>query len=368
MRRMKRLLLLAFVGLTGNAVHADNDPRDSNSPYGVLAFFQWNHDWNQYHYNTDAKLEHAASLAHEAGIRWIRMDFLWADIEPQKGRFDFDKYDHILDILEEHGLKVMVTLEYNPSWRDADWNAAPVVEDYVYYARKTVRHFKDRVKYWEIWNEPDSVKYWTPQDDMTAYSRLLKAVYPVIKEEDPTAQVLVGGLSDGFPFRLRSIYKKAGRQYFDVVNLHPFISPLHMGALTSLRGIYVSVKRVMEEFDDKDKPIWFTEIGCPGVQKPTQGNGWWGGRSPTEAQQAQWLERVYRTALKWPGVEKIFWAFLRETPGFFGNGVDTFGLIRKDFSTKPAWESYKKITRKPRPLVNRRSRAKPGKTGKRSVR
>jgi len=78
-------------------------------------------------------------------------------------------------------------LEYNPSWRQAEWNAAPIPADYAAYAAATVRHFKGRVKYWGIWNEPDSKTYWQPQDDMAAYSELLKMVYPVIKREDPAA-------------------------------------------------------------------------------------------------------------------------------------------------------------------------------------
>ena len=42
------------------------------------------------------------------------------------------------------------------------------------------------------------------------------------------------------------------------------------------------------------------------------------------------------------GLEKIFWAFWRDTD-HFKSGVDYFGLIRRDFSRKPAFEAYKKI-------------------------
>jgi hypothetical protein len=50
-------------------------------------------------------------------------------------------------------------------------------------------------------------------------------------------------------------------------------------------------------------------------------------------------------------VEKIFWAFFRDTPNHFGDGVDFFGLVRNDFSKKPAFTMYQRLatasTRRP---------------------
>jgi hypothetical protein len=49
------------------------------------------------------------------------------------------------------------------------------------------------VRYWEIWNEPDLCHFWggSPQD----YARMLKVGYLVIKNRDPQATVLWGGLA-----------------------------------------------------------------------------------------------------------------------------------------------------------------------------
>lgn len=335
------LSFLLFISVIGHGETAP-DPRDTTNPYGVLDFLPWNDDWNHYFYSP-AKLEKAAALMQEAGIGMVRTDFLWKDIEPQKGRFDFTKYDRILDTLDRHGIKALAILEYNPVWREAAWNAAPVTEDYVAYAAATVRHFKGRVRYWEIWNEPDSKTYWEPQDSLKRYSVLLKAVYPVIKQEDPTAQVVLGGLTETGPYALRHLYQLVGKDCFDIVGIHPFVNAKKINALQSLRGIYYSLMRVMTEFGDQEKPIWFTELGCPGVKVPTRENAWWEGFSDTEEEQAQWVTTIYSQALHWKGVQRIFWAFFRQTDGFFRCGVDNFGLVREDFSKKPAYEAYKKI-------------------------
>jgi polysaccharide biosynthesis protein PslG len=324
-----------------SAAAPTEDPRDSPSPYGVLAFMEWDHDWNNY-FSGGEKLEKTAAKMQEAGVMWVRTVMIWADIEPEKGRFDFRKYDHILDVHERHGLKTLAVLAYNPAWRDSVWNAAPEQDAFIAYSRAVVRHFKNRVKYWEVWNEPDQATYWTPQDDFVAYGRLLRALRPVIREEDPSARIVMGAMVDEIPFRLRKLYRQAGRKSFDIVNIHPFLLPQNPQALTHLRGIYVSTTRIMAEFDDAAKPIWMTEIGCPGVVTPSSTNGWWCGPSPTEAQQAKWVETIYANALGWKGVGKIFWAFFRETD-YFHDGVSTFGLVRDDFSEKPAYHAYHRV-------------------------
>jgi len=341
---MKVTLLRLALGLTLSSGLASAaqipDRRDTDSPYGVLDFFAWDQKWTKKHYNFD-RIEKAAALMQEAGIKIVRVDLLWEDIEPKKGRYKFKKYDRIVKILDRHEIKTLAVLQYNPRWRKAAWNAAPDADGYIAYARATVRHFKDRVKYWEIWNEPDSKTYWLPQDELAAYSALLKRVYPAIKEEDPTAQVVLGGMTEAGPYSLRRIYQKVGPQYFDIINIHPFVDPKKSTAVETLKGIHTSLMRVMVEFNDAEKPIWFTELGAPGVQVNTPKNGWWHGPSPSEAEQAEWVRTVYREALKFKGVQKIFWAFFRDTDDFFHNGVDNFGLVRFDFSKKPAFDAYR---------------------------
>jgi hypothetical protein len=337
------LFVFSSFGVAYASGSAATDPRDSKSPYGVLDFVAWDHAWNDHHYTPD-KIEKAADLMEKAGVGFIRMDFLWNDIEASRGHFNFDKYDRIVDTLARHNIKILGLLEYTPDWSGKKWNDAPPQDDYITYALETVRHFKDRVKYWEIWNEPDSKIYWNPQDDMKAYSLLLKETSQALKAEDPTCKIVMGGLSAYWPINLRKIYKIAGRESFDIVNIHPFTDPIRKDSLKLLKNNYLGVYQVMVKNGDADKPIWFTELGCPGTDNP-RFNGWWLGRNPTEEEQAAWVDEVYGEPLRWKGVERIFWAFFRDTKHHFKNGVDYFGLVHEDFSPKPAYDHYKKATR-----------------------
>jgi len=322
------------------------DTRNNSSPYGVLAFLSWNHDWNNRHFGETADLEKVARLMKEAGIRWVRMDFLWVDIEPHQGEFDFSNYDRIVSVLDQYDIAILGLLNYNPSWTGEDWNKAPDAEAYVKYARATVKHFKKSVTYWEVWNEPDHPNYWQPQDQLVAYSELLKVTAPAIREENPQAKVVMGGLSKDFPFNLKTIYRLAGKESFDIISIHPFVDPLNPKWKTILRGIVISTKRIMDEFQDGDKEIWFTEIGSPGVEKADSKATWWIGKATNAKEQAAFLKEIIPFSLEQPNVKKVFWAFLRDTGTHFGNAIDSFGLLREDMSTKAAYDEYKALTTK----------------------
>jgi hypothetical protein len=79
------------------------------------------------------------------------------------------------------------------------------IQAYLDYARLLVRHFKGRVQYYEILNEP--VNGPSQQHvELADYINLIRRVVPVIREEDPGAKIVVGGATD-----LRHAYS---REYF----------------------------------------------------------------------------------------------------------------------------------------------------------
>jgi len=65
------------------------------------------------------------------------------------------------------------------------------IKRYCSYVRFMVRHFKDRIHYYEIWNEPDTDTPWGGIG-VNEYSKLIKQVVSVVREEYPEAQIVVG--------------------------------------------------------------------------------------------------------------------------------------------------------------------------------
>lgn len=315
-----------------------------SSPFGVLEFLNWDFPWANYKYASEEDLKKSVALLKEAGVGWVRMDFLWADIEPQEGQFDFTKYDRIVKIVYENGINILGLFNYNSGWAAAGggWNSGPKENKFfVNYAVAVINRYKDKIRYWEVWNEPDSTEYWSPQDGLKSYCSLLKDVYAAAKKADPGCKVLNGGLAAGIS-SVNRLYDNGAKDHFDIMNIHIFFNPLDPAAIKAALNQLQLTYKIMARNGDADKKIWVTEIGCPGVKAGVKKDGWWLGDNPEEDRQASWVTEVYTELLKDRNAEKIFWAFFRDCDNHWVNGVDDFGLIRWDFSKKPSFEAYKK--------------------------
>jgi hypothetical protein len=313
-----------------------------SSPFGVLEFLHWNHPWNNYKYSSRHELEKAAQLMQEAGIGWVRFDFLWEDIESSPGNFDFAKYDLIVEVASEHNINILGILDYTASWASPQgaWNyPAADNQPFVNYASKVIERYKGKVKYWELWNEPDSAVYWKPQDGLKSYCALLKEVYLAAKKIDPDCKILNGGLANGLS-SVNRLYDNGAGEYFDILNIHIFENPLNAGSIKAVEAYPRLAYKVMSRNGDAHKQIWITEIGCPGVKSGLKVKNWWMGKNPNERQQAEWLKKVFKELLKNGEVEKVFWAFFRDCDKHWDNGIDYFGIVRWDFSKKQAFFSY----------------------------
>jgi hypothetical protein len=315
-----------------------------NSPFGVLEFLHWDFQWANYKYADEEDLKKSLALMKEAGVSWVRMDFLWQDIEPKDEEFVFEKYDRIVELAYQNGINILGLFDYNSGWDapSGKWNCPPKDNKlFADYAVHVIRRYKNKIKYWEVWNEPDSATYWSIQDGLKSYCALLKEVYIAAKKEDPGCMILNGGFANGIS-SVNKLYENGAKDYFDIMNIHVFPYPYGKNAIKAATNYAKITYKIMTKNGDSHKKIWITEIGCPGVKKGIKTQNWWMGKNPTEGEQAQWVKEVYTELLKDKNVEKVFWAFFRDCDRHWCDGVDYFGLIRWDFSRKPAFEAYKK--------------------------
>lgn len=276
------------------------------NPFGVLEFLHWNHSWNNYNYPDRQTLEKAISLMKEAGVKTVRIDFLWQDIEPAPGKIDYAKYDGLVELLYSNGIQILGILDYSVDWASPAgiWNSpAPDSALFLKYARGVAARYKEKVKYWELWNEPDSPVYWNPQDGLKSYVKLLKEIYVELKKIDPGFRILNGGLSDGTA-SVNRLYDNGAQGYFDIINIHIFENPLDPHAINRAEAYIRQTKKIMERNGDGAKSIWITEVGCPGIKSGMKAENWWMGKNPSEKEQAKWVEEVYNRLIKIGPVEE----------------------------------------------------------------
>jgi hypothetical protein len=176
-------------------------------------------------------------------------------------------HDDFITSLAENG----VTITYVLSFWDAEYVAQGgevniprfktegEIERYLDYVRFIVRHFKDCVQYFEIWNEPDirNTIQWIEVED---YINLVKRAVPVIREEYPEAKIVVGstsGLDDpSSQDYLFTILESDIMPLVDVVSWHGMYgaSPEY----DSYREYYYDYPSIVQEIKDVASANGFT--------------------------------------------------------------------------------------------------------------
>jgi len=228
----------------------EGDPQlQSESPFGIGAYFYRYPD----HPAGWAEMRRAAKVAQTAGVKWSREEFQWARIEPRRGEFQWDFYDRMLAIAQEHGIQVYAIVAYWSTWTRPYTTEG--IDDYVRYLEALVRRYGHDIRQWEIWNEPN-IFFWQGPKDL--YADLLKKSYAAIKAIDPEAEVL--GLSTAgidFDYIERMLELETP---FDILTIHPYRRTLNDQAfLNDLLRVSDLVRRP----DGTRRPVWLTELGWP---------------------------------------------------------------------------------------------------------
>ena len=208
-------------------------------------------------------------LVNHSGVDWVRRNaLLWSQVEPQMGMRDWDAVTDLENELvnaTEEGLEVILIVRSTPNWAQkvAGYSCGPVSLDkltaFAEFMRDTVARYSVppyNVKYFEIWNEPDIAPHYVDPNNIFGcwgdeyspfyggdyYAEMLKIIYPQVKNANPDAQVLVGGLlldcdplnpplvssdsgekKDCTPSRfLEGILHNGGGSFFDGVSFHAY--------------------------------------------------------------------------------------------------------------------------------------------------
>ena len=288
----------------------------------------------------------------DAHVQSVRLGIRWVTVEPERGKWSFDKVDSVVSQIRAAKIDVLCTLMSVPAWASGvdpkgvkgfwDTFAPKDMADWEEYVRRVVGRYKGDIHHWEIWNEENGEDFYKPMPDAKAYVAILKSSHTTIKKVDPKATVVLGGLQmNGIianpwsPVKvtdfLRKMYDAGGKPYFDVVNVHPYVlSTPNEGPAYCAKLVRGTVE-VMRKNGDAAKPLWITETGLP------TGNG------VTEQMQAEHLKGVCRELSAIPEVKAIYWFSLRDYPNPICGGEDSMGMIAVDGRRKPAFDAFEKL-------------------------
>ncbi|ABU59093.1 beta-galactosidase [Roseiflexus castenholzii] len=274
-------------------------------------------------YPVQAGFDGAVDLVAGTSAGWVREDFHWYWLEPEQGRFDWAIYDRAIARLAGSGVNIIGVLNTAPAWATPFPDDAPGRPSYyapdpaafARFASAVVTRYRDRVRFWQVWNEPENVRYWQPQPDPAAYAALLRAAYPAIKSADPNAVVLSAGVVPTNIGFIRAIADNGAWGSFDILAVHPYVDPFSPENGQIGAGDVSAVKTLVDNLGRK--PIWATEFGWstgPADRDP---------RGVDEETQANFLVRA-STLLRAAGVEKVIWYNLKDT-----EPRNLYGLLRR---------------------------------------
>lgn len=336
------------------------------NPLGVNTFLEQEAD--------PAVRRRSLELIRAAGIRWVRQQFRWEEIEPRRsgeytdpntGGSSWEKYDHIVALAAEMGVEVIARVDTAPAWARGgtapDGRAPPVdARDWERFVGAVAQRYRGRVGHYQIWNEPNLTIEWGRQPvDPAAYTRLLEAGYRAIKAADPGAAVLAAALAptlDETPEALNELvflqrmYDAGARRFFDILSVNAYglrggPDDLRLGLDDVNFSRPLRVREVMVLNGDARKPVWASEMGWNAAPSDLPGPNEYGRVSPRL--QARYTVRAYERARQewpWMGVMAI-WYFKRPDGRDQEQAWYYFRMMEPDFTPLPLYHAIQGYAR-----------------------
>jgi Glycosyl hydrolase catalytic core len=311
-----------------------------------------------------------------AHIRTNRYLLGWESVQPNPGPFTWGNTDRFIGRLAAKGIRLVPTVWGNPDWVTG-YTAHPPLDN-----QQAIQAWRDFLKgvvarygrggsYWgapyhqkygagatalpiqayQIWNEPNLKKYFTPYPAPKKYGQLVGISHDAIKSVDPQAQILLGGMPSNGDIKatdfLNQLYNQVAgiKADFDLAALHPYAS-----SLANQRQGIENFRAVMTNHADAATPLWLTEVAwgsAPpdsfGINKGLDG-------------QATFLKGTFNLVLNhrkaW-NVQRLFWYHWRDPQVSHASCsfCASAGLLKYNRVRKPSFYTFKGFTAETTPPV-----------------
>ena len=323
--------------------------------------------------STDADIDRELGLAADLGSTTVRLDFSWASLEAAgKGRYSpgaVAKIDRLVAGADARGMKVVPVFWGTPCWAstapdalkqrcEGDWQGRGVhtyaprnPADYADAAVWLANRYGPKLAAIEIWTEPNEwfQDFLKAPDPARAYVDIIKAAYPRLKAAQPSLPVLGGGLSFSDGEFTKRLYDLGIKGYFDAFAIHPWAEnrpPSATATGEARKWSFASgipwIREIMVERGDV-KPIWLTEFGWPSCEDAT--SIW----CVSERDQAANLSEALRM-LHDPSFAYVQGAIVYNLRSKVADPADregSYGLVRRDYTLKPAYFALKRALTPP---------------------
>jgi len=209
----------------------------------------------------DAGLPQIADL----GAKWARVQTGWAKCETTRGCYDFAWLDHIVDALLAVGIQPWFNVGYGnrlytpgaPHPTAVGWT--PVHEPaaragWSAFTTALARHYHGRVRWYEVWNEPDIRPFWTPHEPSPAnYADLIALTATKV-----VGGAMAGALSEHGLQWVEGLFESGIGAHVDAFSYH-----LYVPTPEPVYEVWQPRLRALVERYRPGLPLWQGESGAP---------------------------------------------------------------------------------------------------------
>jgi hypothetical protein len=335
----------------------------------------------------------AFSRAGLSGASVVRLAVLWGLVAPRRPvdttdpadpSYDWGTLDSQVRLAREGGLEPIISINFAPLWAYeplGDGRYVPDPAQLGAFARAVAERYSGRfgglprVRYWQVWNEPNITLYLAPQFlngkpfSPGHYREMVNGVSAAVKAVNPDNVVIAGGTA---PFRdtssdVRAVNPRWGpltfmreflclnadltkkcdeRVQFDVWSTHPYTSggPTHhanlpddvsLGDLPEMKVVLDAGVRAGNIVPGTDVRFWVTEFSWDSAPPDPKG--------VPAGLHTRWVaEALYRMWLS--GVSLVTWFQLVDDPltqSFYQSGLYYRGATPAQDRPKPALTAFR---------------------------
>ena len=289
--------------------------------------------------------EKAYDALSKIGVKKARLQSGWQRTEKQKGVYDFEWLDKVVDKIISIGIEPWLCLCYgNELYTEAAKTVFGAVgvppihseeekQAWANYVEATVDHFKGRIHYYEVWNEPDGQWCWKHGPNPIEVADFNKATAIACKEADPSCEVIGLTLCHNASFAVE-FAKTGALDYLDGISYHAY--NVDEGYWKSRADFFFDMR------DEYKRPKLKIFQGESGTQSRSDGAGALRGGAWTPQKQMKFLLRHLITDLAC-GVELASYfscmdmiEALNGTVGNVSSYLDYgyFGVLGADFDSE----------------------------------
>jgi len=244
--------------------------------------------------------EQTLEKAKALGVKWTRVLAGWGGVEKEKGQFDWAHLDTAIDALLKFGITPFVTVTNGNSMYTGigryddpklaaiygDSPAPPVepeaVTAWLKFVGAAIDRYKDRILYWEVWNEPNHRNYWGAPPNAEDYGNLVRVTVDEIRSRHPGAKIIAGSTAGISPEFTDEFLSRCDPRLIDIVSFHNY------GNRPEERVYRMAAFREVLDKHNPEFEVWQGECGIASQSRTTgyRATGPWG-----ETIQAKWLLR-----------------------------------------------------------------------------